>query len=92
MRIVQNFTLSLTARETIQLFVSITIIVSVLRRRQVDDSGKMRHRNCFLQMQAVEVLKEERESYEKKKKIFRLDSDSFDCFLLCDSGLQPCFT
>jgi hypothetical protein len=29
------------------------------------------------------------ESDEKKKKIIRLDFDSFDYGLLCDSGLQP---
>jgi len=44
-----------------------------------------------LQIQTAQFLKEARESYEKKKKIIRLDSDSFDCFLLCDSGFQPCF-
>jgi hypothetical protein len=44
-----------------------------------------------LQIQTVQFLKEARESYEKKKKIIRLDSDSFDFFLLCNSGLQPCF-
>jgi hypothetical protein len=41
--------------------------------------------------QSAQFSKEVREPYEKKKKIIRLDSDSFDCFLLCDSGLQPCF-